>query len=63
MLNKVCGFLNPNGLLQSKNVEEDVNKLKNLYADDINFSDLTLQIARFNRLVKSSSTAKAMPQR
>ena len=57
MLYKVFGFLNPHAFLQSENIEEDMNKLKNIYADDVNFSELTHEIARFNRLVPSSGTA------
>ena len=34
-----------------------MNKFKNIYADDVNFSELTLEIARFNRLIQSSGTA------
>ena len=57
MLNKIFGFLNPHALLRSKNIEEVINKFKNIYADDVNFSELTNEIARFNRLVQSSGTA------
>ena len=57
MLNEIFGFLNPHALLQSENIEEDMNKFKNIYADDVNFSELTYKIARFNRLVQSSGTA------
>ena len=34
-----------------------MNKFKNIYADDVNFLELTYEIARFNRLVQSSGTA------
>ena len=34
-----------------------MNKFKNIYADDVNFSELTYEIARLNRLVQSSGTA------
>ena len=57
MSNKIFGFLNPHALLRSENIEEDINKFKNLFADDVNFSELTHEIARFNRLVQSSGTA------
>ena len=40
MLNEVFGFLNPHALLQSENIEEDMNKFKNIYVDDVNFSSL-----------------------
>ena len=57
MLNEVFGFINPHALLRSKNIEEDMNKFKNIYADDVNFSEITLEIVRFNRLIQSSGTA------
>ena len=57
MLNEVFGFLNPHALLRSENIEEDMNKFKNIYADDDNFSELTYEIVRFNRLVQSSAIA------
>ena len=57
MLNEVFGFLNPHALLQSKNIEKDMNKFKNIYAHDVNFSELTYEIGGFNRLVQSSGTA------
>ena len=56
MLNEVFGFLNPHALLQSENIE-DINKFKNIYADDVNFSELIYEIARFKRLVQFSGTA------
>ena len=56
MLNEVFGFLNFHALLRSENVE-DINKFKNIYADEVNFSELTYEIARFKRLVQSSGTA------
>ena len=40
MLNEVFGFLNPHALLRSENIEEDMNKFKNIYSDDVNFSSL-----------------------
>ena len=57
MLNEVFGFLNPHALLRSENIEKDMNKFKNIYADDVNFSELTYEIARFNKLVQSRGTA------
>ena len=57
MLNEVFGFLNPHALLRSKNIAEDMNKFKNIYADDVNFSELTCEIAKFKRLIQSSGTA------
>ena len=53
----VFGFLNPHSLLRSKNIEEDMNKFKSIYADDVNFSELTYEIAKFQRLVQSRGTA------
>ena len=66
MLNEVFGFLNLHALLRSENIEKDMKKFKNIYADDVNFSELTLEIARFNTLVGYCPAAlhfKAMPQR
>ena len=56
MLNEVFGFLNPHAFLRSENIEEDMNKFKNIYADDANFSELTYEIARFKRIIQSSGT-------
>ena len=33
---------------------EHMSKFENMYADDVNFTELNLEIARFNRLVQSS---------
>ena len=49
VLNEVFGLLNPHMLLRIKNIE-----FKKIYADDVNFSELTYEIASFNRLVQSS---------
>ena len=57
ILNEVFGFLNPHALLRSENIEENMNKFKNIYANDVNFFELTYEVARFNRLVQSSGTA------
>ena len=57
MLNEIFGFFDSHALLRSENIEEDMNKFKNKYADEVNFSELTYEIARFNRLVQSSGTA------
>ena len=51
MLNELFGFLNPHALLRSENIEEDINKFKDRYADNVNFYKSTYEIARFNRLV------------
>ena len=57
MLSEVFGFFDLHGLLRSENIEEDMNKFKNIYADDVNFSELSYEIAWFNRPVQSSDTA------
>ena len=49
MLNEVFGFLNPHALLRSENIEEDINKFKNICTDDANFSELTYEIVRFKK--------------
>ena len=56
MLNETFGFLNPNALLRCESIEPDMNKFKNIYANDVDFSELSVEIARFNRLVKCSGT-------
>ena len=54
LLNEVFGFLNPHTLLRSDGIEIDMGKFEKMYADDVNFTELKLEIARFNRLVQSS---------
>ena len=54
LLNEVFGFLNPHTLFRSDSIEIDMGKFKKMYADDVNFTELKLEIARFNRLVQSS---------
>ena len=54
LLNKVIGFLYPHTLLRSDNIEIDMGKFEKMYADDVNFAELKLEIARFNRPVQSS---------
>ena len=54
LLNEVFGFLNPHTLLRSDSIEIDMGKFEKMYADDGNFTDLKLEIARFNRLVQFS---------
>ena len=33
---------------------EHMGKFENMYTDDVNFTELNLEIARFNRLVQSN---------
>ena len=54
LLNEVFGFSNPHTLLQSDSIEIGMSKFDKMYADDVNFTELKLKIARFNRLVRSS---------
>ena len=54
LLNEVIGFLYPHTLLRSDNIEIDMGKFEKMYADDVNFAELKLEIARFNRPVQSS---------
>ena len=54
LLNEVFGFLNPHTLLRSDSIEIDIGKFEQMYADDVNFTELKLEIARFNRLVQCS---------
>ena len=57
MLNEIFGFLDPHALLRSENIEEDMNKFKNISADYNNFSELPYKKAWFKRLVQFSGTA------
>ena len=52
LLNEAIGFLNPHTLLRSDSIETEMGKFEKMYADDVNFTDLKLEIARFNRLVQ-----------
>ena len=54
LLNEVFGFLNSHTLLRSDSIEIDMGKFEKIYADDANFRELKLEIARFNRPVQSS---------
>ena len=54
LLNEVFGFLNSHSLLQSDSMEIDMGKFEKKYADDVNFTELRLEISRFQRLVQSS---------
>ena len=54
LLNEVFGLLNPHTLLRSDSIQIDIGKFEKMYADDVNFSELKLDTARFNRLVQSS---------
>ena len=53
-LNEVFGFLNSHTLLRSDSIEIDMGKYEKMYADDVNSTELKLEIAKFNRLVQSS---------
>jgi len=54
LLNEVFGFLNPHSLLRSDSIEIDMGKFEKMYADGVNFTELRLEISRFNQLVQSS---------
>ena len=54
LLNEVFVFLNPHTLLRSDSIEIDMGKFEQMYADDVNFIELKLEFARFNRLVQCS---------
>ena len=45
LLNEVFGFLNPHTLLRSDSIEIDMDKFEKMYADDVNFTELKLEIA------------------
>ena len=55
LLIEVFGSLNPHTFLRSDSIETDTGKFEKMYVDDVNFTELKLEIARFNRLVQSSS--------
>ena len=48
LLNKVFGFLNSHTLLRSDSIEIDMGRFEKMYADDVNFTELKLEIAKFN---------------
>ena len=54
LLNEAFGLLNSHFLLQSDSMEIDMGKFEKMYADDVNFTELRLEISRFQRLVQSS---------
>ena len=54
LLIEVFGSLNPRTLLRSDSIEIDMGKFEKMYADDVNFTESKLEIARFDRLVQSS---------
>ena len=54
LLNEVFGFLNSHTLFRSDSIETDMSKFEKMYADDVNFTELKLEIAWFNRLAQSS---------
>ena len=54
LLNEAFDFLNPHTLLRSDSIEIDMSKFEKMYANDINFTELKLEIVRFNRLVQFS---------
>ena len=47
LLNKIFGYLNSHSLLQSDSMEIDMGKFEKMYADDVNFTELRLEISRF----------------
>ena len=55
-LNDMFGLLNPYALLQSKSHKGFTNAFKSTYDDEVDFSELAVEIDRFKRLVRSSET-------
>jgi len=49
-------FFNPHDLLQNKSHEPCLNALENIYEDEIDFSELIVEIDKFKRLVRSGGT-------
>ena len=54
LLNEIFDFIYPHTLLRSDSIEIDMGKFEKMYANDVNFIELKLEIARFNRLVQSN---------
>ena len=50
------GFLNSHALLQSESHKGFTNAFQSAYDDDVDFSELAVEIDRFKRLVRSSET-------
>ena len=50
------GFLNPYALLQSESHKGFTNAFKTTYDDEVDFSELAVEIDRFKRLVRSETT-------
>ena len=55
-LNDMFGFLNPHTLLQSESHEVFSDAFKITYDDEVDFSELAVEIDRFKRLLLSSET-------
>ena len=55
-MNDMFGFLNPHALLQSGSHKGFTNAFKSTYDDEVDFSELAVEIDRFKRLVRSSET-------
>jgi len=47
-LSEAVNFLNPHALLQSDNNEVDMTKFKTMHADEVDLSELPVEIERFN---------------
>ena len=55
-LNDMFGFLNPHRLLQSESHKGFSKGFKSTYDDEVDFSELVVEIDKFKRLVQSSET-------
>jgi len=55
-LSEAGNFLNPHALFQSDNNEVDTTKFNTMYADEVDLSELPVEIEGFMRLVQSSVT-------
>ena len=53
-LKDIFGFLNSHALLQSESNKGFTNVFKSTYDDEVDFSELAVEIDRFKRLVRSS---------
>ena len=55
-LNDMFGFLNSHAMLQSESHKGLTNAFKSIYDDEVDVSELDVEIDRFKRLVQSNET-------
>jgi len=57
-LNETFSFLNSHALLQSDNNEVDITKFKIMYTDEVDLSQLSVEIERFKAGYTKSGSAE-----